>query len=392
MTPSARLQAAIDLLDEIILAARDNGASADIITKKYFKTRRYAGSKDRRAIREFVYSCIRRFGERPESGRSAMVGLAAEMTELNDLFDDSAYGPKTLGPNEPASSGGLIPCWLEPYFSKLVDNVEKIALFDRAPLDIRMNMSLAAKNEVQKEWPEAEQLPFHEAFRLPSGKNIEQSDLHRSGAVEIQDLGSQTIVKSCPIQNTKIVLDMCAGAGGKTLALVDQLPKSTRIIAADTDLRRLGRLKPRAQRAGASNIETLLLNPNQEMEALKPFIGLCDVVLVDAPCSGTGTWRRNPELRWRMTPKRLEQTVNLQARLLAMASKLVAPGGRLIYAVCSLLDAEGAEQTESFLKNHSDWQYIEIDLPLGRQYRKGTILTPHHDGTDGFYFTALEKK
>ena len=199
-------------------------------------------------------------------------------------------------------------------------------------------------------------------------------------------------MKACLVQNARIVLDMCAGAGGKTLALADQLPKAVRIVAADTDLRRLGRLKPRAERAGASNIETLLLNPNQEIDALSSFAGLCDVVLVDAPCSGTGTWRRNPELRWRMTSRRLEQTVDLQARLLTLASKMVVPGGRLVYAVCSLLDIEGGNQIESFLKDHPDWNHIEIDLPLGRQYRKGTMLTPYYDGTDGFYFTALEKK
>ena len=124
---------------------------------------------------------------------------------------------------------------------------------------------------------------------------------------------------------------------------------------------------------------------------LAPFKGKCDLVLVDAPCTGTGTWRRNPELRWRMTPKRLDQTVKLQARLLELAGAMVAPGGQLVYAVCSLLDAEGGDQTENFVKNHPEWRDIEVDLPIGRPYRKGTLLTPYQDGTDGFYFTCLEK-
>jgi 16S rRNA (cytosine967-C5)-methyltransferase len=119
--------------------------------------------------------------------------------------------------------------------------------------------------------------------------------------------------------------------------------------------------------------------------------GRCDLVLIDAPCSGTGTWRRNPELRWRMTPKRLEHTTELQQRLMALGSELVKPGGRLVYAVCSLLDAEGGDQTDEFLENHPQWREISIDLPIGRPYRKGILLSPHHDGTDGFYFTCLEK-
>ncbi|MBF6602762.1 MAG: RsmB/NOP family class I SAM-dependent RNA methyltransferase, partial [Sphingorhabdus sp.] len=137
MTPSARLQAAIELLDEIIVAARDNGASADNIAKKFFKARRYAGSKDRRAVREYAYAAIRRYGERPDNGRAAMAGLAAEQPELQALFDGSAYGPLVLNDEEARASGGAIPAWLQDRFAALVDDNEQAALFDRAPLDIR---------------------------------------------------------------------------------------------------------------------------------------------------------------------------------------------------------------------------------------------------------------
>lgn len=391
MTPSARLQAAIELLDEIIVAARDNGASADNIAKKFFKARRYAGSKDRRAVREHVYAAIRRFGDRPENGRAAMVGLAEEQPELQTLFDNSAYGPAALQENEQRAGGKTIPGWLLSRFAQPVDKNEQAVLFDRAPLDIRFNPKKADAAAIQAAWPEIDALPLSHGYRLPTGTSVEDSEAYNSGQIEIQDLGSQAIVAACLSQTPKLILDMCAGAGGKTLGLAAQLPDNTRIIAADTDRGRLNRIEPRLRRSSTRNVETMLLSPNKEIDTLTPLKGQCDLVLVDAPCTGTGTWRRNPELRWRMTPKRLEQTTQLQARLMELASALVAPGGRLVYAVCSLLDAEGGDQAEGFLQNHPDWRDIEVDLPIGRPYRKGTLLTPYQDGTDGFYFTCLEK-
>ena len=391
MTPSARLQAAIELLDEIIVAARDNGASADNIAKKFFKARRYAGSKDRRAVREHVYTAIRRFGDRPEHGRAAMVGLADEQPELQALFDGSTYGPVSLNENEQRTSGEQIPGWLLDRFAGPVDDDEQVALFDRAPLDIRFNPKKVDADAITMAWPEIEALQLRHAYRLPTGTSVENTEAYNSGQIEIQDMGSQAIIAACLPNAPKLVLDMCAGAGGKTLGLAAQLADDTRIIAADTDRGRLSRIEPRLRRSSTHNVEAVLLSPNKEEEALSPFKGKCDLVLVDAPCTGTGTWRRNPELRWRMTPKRLDQTVHLQARLLELASTMVAPGGRLVYAVCSLLDAEGGDQADVFLKNHTDWRDIEVDLPIGQPYRKGTLLTPYQDGTDGFYFTCLEK-
>lgn len=391
MTPSARLQAAIELLDEIIVAARDNGASGDNIAKKFFKARRYAGSKDRRAVREHVYAAIRCFGDRPENGRAAMVGLVEQQPELKALFDGSTYGPAALKETEGQSSGENIPAWLLGKLAQPIDSREQTALFDRAPLDIRLNPKKSDGAAIAMAWPEVEKLPLPYAYRLPTGTSVENSEAYNSGQIEIQDMGSQAIIAACLPKAPKLVLDMCAGAGGKTLGLAAQLTDDTRIIAADTDRGRLSRIEPRLRRSSTRNVETLLLSPNKETEALGAFAGGCDLVLVDAPCTGTGTWRRNPELRWRMTPKRLDQTAELQARLLELASTMVAPGGRLVYAVCSLLDAEGGDQAADFLKNHPDWRDIEVDLPIGRPYRKGTLLTPYQDGTDGFYFTCLEK-
>ncbi len=391
VTPPARLQAAIDLLDWIIAAARDNGGSADNIAKKFFKERRYAGSGDRRAIRELVYTAIRRWGDRPESGRQAMLGLVAEQPELRALFSGGNYGPAEIAEDEPVASGGQIPDWLSTRFASLIDEPERQALFDRAPLHIRVNGQRSTDLEVKSAWPDAVTLALPHGYELPTGTQLEDRTLFREGAVEIQDLGSQAIALAAAAAKPALVLDLCAGAGGKTLALSAMLPSESRIIAADTDRGRLSRIEPRKRRASARNIETILLAPGNERDSLEHLKASCDLVLIDAPCSGTGTWRRNPELRWRMTPKRLAHTTELQQRLIDLGSEMVKPGGRLVYAVCSLLDAEGGDQTDRFLEDHSQWQEISIDLPIGRQYRKGTLLSPHHDGTDGFYFTCLEK-
>jgi len=391
VTPSARLQAAIDMLDEIIVAARDDGASADSIAKKFFKARRYAGSKDRRAVREHVYAAIRRFGDRPESGRCAMLGLAAEQDEIRALFDGSNYGPGKIDSDERAASGSSFPAWLDQKFAAPIDQREREALLDRADLHIRVRSDVAKMIQTEAIWPEAKALSLSNSYQLPNGTRVEESDAYRQGHIEIQDLGSQAIVFAGANFGGKTVLDLCAGAGGKTLGLAALLPPDTKIIASDTDRGRLSRLKPRMQRVGAENIESILLHPSREMVSLEHLKGQCDLVVVDAPCSGTGTWRRNPELRWRTTPKRLQKTTILQQRLLRLGSELVAPGGKLLFAVCSLLDDEGPDQTEKFLNSFPKWRPVEIDLPLGRPYRKGTLLSPYHDGTDGFYFTCLEK-
>ncbi|MEH6789478.1 RsmB/NOP family class I SAM-dependent RNA methyltransferase [Parasphingorhabdus sp.] len=391
MTPSARLQAAIDLLDWIIAAARDNGASADNIAKKFFKERRYAGSGDRRAIREHVYAAIRRWGDRPDSGRQALLGLLDEQPEWRELFGGGNYGPAAIAADEPVASGPQVPAWLAGRFASLIDEAEQSALFDRAPLHIRVNAQRATDASITAAWPDAVALPLPHAFALPTGTQVEDMPLYRDGAVEIQDMGSQAIALAGAASTPKLALDLCAGAGGKTLALAAMLPSDSQIIAADTDRGRLSRIDPRKRRAGADNIETILLGPGREAESLQHLKSRCDLVLIDAPCSGTGTWRRNPELRWRMTPKRLDHTTELQQRLFELGSEMVKPGGHLVYAVCSLLDAEGGEQTESFLESHPGWREKPIDLPIGRPYRKGVLLSPCHDGTDGFYFTCLEK-
>ena len=392
MRPAARLQSAIELLDGIIAVARDGGASADQLAKRFFAERRYAGSKDRRAVRDLAWSAIRRFGERPDNARAAFVAMADNDAELAVLFDGSDYGPAAIGANEPRASGGLLPQWILPHFADLVDEPERKALLDRAPLDLRVNTLKSSREVVAAEMTEAEillQSPY--ALRLPTGQAVDNHPAIFEGRAEIQDLGSQLIVDACVAKPGMTVLDLCAGAGGKTLGLAAYMAGKGRLIATDTNRARLDQLKPRASRAGAHDTETLLLNPNKERAMLSDLVAACDVVLIDAPCSGSGTWRRNPETRWRLNPARLEQVIAAQAYLLSIASEMVASGGYLVYAVCSLLDDEGREQVADFLNRYEGWRVDTIDLPAGRTHGGGVLLTPYHDGTDGFFFARLQK-
>jgi 16S rRNA (cytosine967-C5)-methyltransferase len=392
MRPAARLQSAIELLDAIIAAARDGGASADQLAKRFFAERRYAGSKDRRAVRDLAWSAIRRFGERPDNARAAFVAMADNDAELAALFDGSDYGPAAIGANEPRASGGLLPQWILPHFADLIDEAERKALLDRAPLDLRVNTLKSSREVVAAEITEAEiLLQSPHALRLPTGQSVDNHPAIFEGRAEIQDLGSQLIVDACTAKPGMTVLDLCAGAGGKTLGLAAYMAGKGRLIASDTNRARLDQLKPRANRAGALEIETLLLNPNKERAMLSDLVGACDVVLIDAPCSGSGTWRRNPETRWRLNPARLELVIAAQANLLSIASEMVASGGYLVYAVCSLLDDEGRGQVTEFLNRYEGWRVDAIDLPAGRTHGGGVLLTPYHDGTDGFFFARLQK-
>ena len=386
MKPSARVQAAIELLDEIIGSSREGGAAADTVVARYFKSRRYAGSKDRRAVRELVYRAIRRSGERPGSGRAAMLGLAEADPELAALFDGSPHGPATVRPGEEAALASAAPGWLHDRFDTLIDDAELAALLGRATLDLRVNPLKASREDALVAFPDAERTRLSPVgLRLPDGFQVEATEAWRTGLVEVQDEGSQLLSLACRAEAGMTVVDLCAGAGGKTLALAAEMDNRGRIVAADTDRTRLSRMTPRLERAGVSIVETRLLDPGREKAALADLGGKADIVLVDAPCSGTGTWRRNPELRWRLTPERLDRLIALQARLLDIAAELVRPGGHLVYAVCSMLEAEGRGQAEAFAGRHSGFVSEVPDMAGGRRSGEGALLSPAHDGTDGFF-------
>lgn len=383
MTPSARTQAAIELLDAIVHSAREGGGAADTLIARYFKNRRYAGSKDRRAVRDLVYAAVRMLGERPESGRAAMLALAKVDPAVAATFDGSSHGPAPIEAGEMAATPGVLPRWLGEQLERSgLGAEEQAALVNRAPLDVRVN----ALSDGEPQLPGAEPvagLPW--ARRLPAGTDLSVF----AGQVEAQDVGSQMVTLATKAMPGMNVVDLCAGAGGKTLALAAMMENRGSILATDTDRARLSRLPPRAEAAGVTVAVTRLLDPGRETAALSDWAGRADVVLVDAPCSGTGTWRRNPEARWRLTPARLDRFVATQRHVLEIAAPLVRPGGALVYVVCSLLDAEGAAQVDAFLAAHPGWSAEPLTLPAGRPHRNTVRLTPAHDGTDGFTVARL---
>jgi 16S rRNA (cytosine967-C5)-methyltransferase len=385
MTPAARVQAAIELLDEIANAAREGGAAADTLIARWFKTRRYAGSGDRRAVRELVYRAIRRTGERPASGRAAMLGLAGEDDSLPPLFNGSPHGPAAIAPDEKPAPWGPAPKWLRNRFDPLLDQAEVEALLTRAPLDLRVNRLKGTREEALAAIPEATASPLSPiGLRLPEGFRAEETQAWASGLVEIQDEGSQLLALACGAQPDSTVVDLCAGAGGKTLALAAEMGNRGRLFACDTDKRRLSQMPPRLERAGVRIAEARLLDPKHELDVLADIGGRADLVLVDAPCSGTGTWRRNPETRWRLDADRLSRLLNLQAHILDVAAELVRPGGFLVYAVCSVLAEEGRGQADA-LTARSSLVPVSLAMEAGRAAGSGRILTPGHDGTDGFF-------
>jgi len=389
MTPAARLQAAIEVLDEVIGSVREDGPPADTIVTRYFKHRRYAGSKDRRAVRELAFRAIRRSAERPESGRAAILGLVEDEPALLESFGEPR-GPEPIAEGEVPASAGYVPDWLKSELSPCVTEDEWPALLERAPLDLRANISRTSRDELICQFDGSVATPLSPwGIRLPMDSRVDDHLAFQSGLVEVQDEGSQLIALACEPSLGDRLLDLCAGAGGKSLALAGAAPGAT-ILAADSNRARLAKLAPRASRAGA-NVETRLLNPPNELDQLEDWNASADVVLVDAPCSGSGTWRRNPEGRWRLTPERLDRLVALQARLLEIAAELVKPGGSLVYAVCSLLSREGAGQIARFLQDRSSWISEETPIAAGRSDGAGTLLTPAHDRTDGFFVARLRR-
>lgn len=389
MTPAARVSAAIEIVDEVARAARTGGAPADRLIADYFAARRYAGSGDKRAVRELAYAAIRRAGEVPESGRAAMIGLAEDDAGLRALFTGEGHGPAPIREGELAAPAGVAPSWLIERLASS-DVKDPAAVVGRAPLDLRVNSLRWTVDDARERLPEAEALPhLPNGLRLPTGTRLAAEV---DGLVEVQDAGSQLVVVALDPQPGEAVLDLCAGAGGKTLAIAAAMEARGALLATDTDRGRLSKLLPRARLAGAGGLETRLLDEGRELAALADWRGQADAVLVDAPCSGTGTWRRNPEVRWRASPERLERLAGVQRHLLTLASEMVRPGGRMTFAVCSVLDEEGADAVAGFLSDHPGWTPAEPPPSLaGFERGPGVRLSPDASDTDGFFVATLRR-
>jgi len=406
VTPAARLSAAIELLDR--WRASDEGM--DRLLARWGRENRYAGSKDRLAISDIVYDCLRKRRSLAArgGGDTARALVAAHAVEAGDdvgaLFSGERFAPTPLTDAERAALAARadltdaerldIPDWLEgPLRESLGADFEPalLALRERAPLDLRVNALKAevgdARAALASDGIETEKGPFSPwCLRVTEGaRRVAGSSAYRDGSVEIQDAASQAVARLAGAKPMMTVVDLCAGGGGKTLALAAEMQGLGRLVAHDVAPQRLGDLPERAGRAGA--IPAILRTA--ELGALT---GQADVVLVDAPCSGSGAWRRNPDSKWRLTPERLEALTRAQAEALDMAAPLVKPGGRLVYATCSVLKAENEDAARSFLNRCGEFE-AEAPAPLEGAIATspGLRLHPAPDRGDGFYVAAFRK-
>ncbi len=264
------------------------------------------------------------------------------------------------------------------------------ALLGRAPLDLRVNTLKTTREAVAIEGAEPTRFAA-DGLRMTVPFDVAASEPFRAGLIEVQDEGSQLAVAAGDAAPGMTVVDLCAGAGGKTLALAAAMANSGRLVATDIDRGRLARMGPRLDRAGVTIVEPRMLDPGKEAAALSDLDRAADLVVIDAPCSGTGTWRRNPEARWRLTPTRLERLVAAQARLLEIGAALVRPGGTLLYIVCSLLPDEGDAPVAAFLSRHPEFAAQAFASPFDGSAVTSLVTTPADHGCDGFTIARMTR-
>lgn len=433
MTPAARIAAAIELLETI--EAEGGMRAADRCVQNYFRARRYAGSKDRHDVTERVYAVLRRRAEldwwlarhdgKPSARHRVVAALARlehrASAEIIPLFGQGAHAAAPLDDAEtamvealttadaakvPGWVQGNYPPWLEAELARRFGPdiaAETAALLERAPLDLRVNTLKGTREQALEALKvlrlEAAPTPLSPiGIRLGERAKIDDKAIHQSGLVEPQDEGSQLVALLTAAEPKMQVVDLCAGAGGKALALAAIMRNRGQIYACDSDAQRLARINPRTQRAGARNIQTHRLTGTDDDPFLAEMAAKADRVLVDAPCSGTGTWRRNPEARWRLTAEHLAELRAVQDHLLDRGAGLVKPGGRLVYATCSLLPCEGEDRIEAFLARQPGFRPLPVGdvwpaVATGAPPAEGPWLrlTPRRHGTDGFFAAILER-
>jgi 16S rRNA (cytosine967-C5)-methyltransferase len=380
MTPGARLSAAIAVLDRVLA-----GEPAEKALTNWGRASRFAGSGDRAAVRDLVFDALRRRSSAAAlggglSGRGLVLGLA-RMTGQEALFSGEGHAPEPVGPDEagrePLREEQLdLPAWLVPKLreslgSEFVAVAE--AMRSRAPVFLRVNLgktdvagalaALAEEGIVAR----PHRLAATALEVVENARKVQGSAAYREGLVELQDASSQAVVEALPLVDGMKVLDHCAGGGGKTLAMAARA--SLRLFAHDAAPRRMADLPDRARRAGVKVMLT------EKPESPGPY----DLILVDAPCSGSGSWRRDPEGKWRLTPEGLTGILSTQAGILDRVAPLVATGGVLAYATCSLLRDENRDQVQAFLARHTGWACAR-DL----------TFTPVQGG-DGFYAAILHR-
>jgi 16S rRNA (cytosine967-C5)-methyltransferase len=413
MLASARIDAVIDLTEEVAKNLKENGAAADVSVRSFFDKRRYAGSKDRRYITNKLYDIIRRWGFLYDisSGlarRMVLAELSLCGEDVKSLFTGEQHAPsivtdeeltflKTVHPEQEDHHKLNYPLWLEDDLKdRFGDKFEKEmnTFNDRAPLTLRI---VRNRKEIEAflEEKEVEFIPgIHANSALIIQEHVQIRDwaIYKNGLVEIQDEAAQLAVKLAEIKPGQQVMDLCAGAGGKTLAAAAYMQNKGQVYAFDIVENKLKELKTRAKRAKIHILQSRVLTPKNREKTLSDFVGKMDRVIVDVPCSGTGTWRRNPEARWRITKDSVNEYATIQAGLMDEAWQMTKVGGRMVYMTCSILKQENENQIEQFLKNNNDAKLVPI-RKQGISSMDGTLLvSPYSRQMDGFYVAILEKQ
>src|SRR5437763_10035599 len=432
MTPAVRLSAAIELI-ETIDAQRVPAAKA---LKEWGTAHRYAGSGDRAAIAGLGWDVLRRRAssawlmdaDTPRARVLGMMRLERGMnTEaISNLCHGERFAPEPLSDaeraalasrsldNAPPHIAGDYPEWLDSHLTQVFgeDRVaEATAMASRAPLDLRVNMLKAKREKVLPRLAHlgAQVTPWSAiGLRIELGADARNPGIHAEedfikGAIEVQDEGSQLAALLSAAKPGEQVIDLCAGAGGKTLALAALMQGKGRLIATDMDKRQLAPIHERLSRAGVHNAD--VRTPKGESDPLANIRASADLVLIDAPCTGTGTWRRNPDAKWRMRPGALEVRLKEQVSVLDRAAALVKPGGRIAYITCSVLPAENSDQVRAFVERHPEFAIVppsQIVTVLGDkasefagavlQSLEGLLMTPRRTGTDGFFVSIVRRK
>lgn len=418
MTPAARVQAAIGILE----ALENTNQAADRFIRDWFRARRYAGSRDRAAVGERVYTVLRHRASlawRMQSDRpralviGSLIREGLDQSQIADLFGGTDYGPALLTESERAAIASerteLPPLWVQGEFPEFLeaelsrslgDNLlaEMGAMVDRAGVDLRVNTLRATRDDVLRELDgggfavaPAPYAPYGIRSGEPGGNaKLKATRAFLEGRFEFQDEAAQIASMLCAAKPGERILDLAAGAGGKSLALAADMKNDGLIVARDRDARRLAQLSPRARRAGVTIVR-------EELGDATDMDGVYDAVFVDSPCSGAGAWRRQPEQKWRLTPERLTAFPKLQDRLLDAAA--AAAWDRIVYATCSILKCENEDRIGSFLARHPDFRIVPAEkiwreqagTPPPPGMRTFFRATPRTTGTDGFFTAVLAR-
>jgi 16S rRNA (cytosine967-C5)-methyltransferase len=430
VTPAARIAAAIELLAAIEASGLK---PADAVANDYFRARRFIGAGDRRVIAERVWRVLRSrrrlgwwlsgAGVEPAPRLLVAVSMVLDgtrVTAVQALFSGGRFAPALFARDEVAALARLdghtlehpampdavrfeVPDWLLPRLKARFGAAlagELNALSAEAPLDLRVNLLAGTRDEARASLAadgiEAEPTPLSPwGLRVAGRRPVSSSRAFRSGLVEIQDEGSQVVAALVGARPGMRVADFCAGAGGKTLALAMMMRNQGRISACDVAATRLEAAVRRLRRAGVHNVERHLLGPGEKWA--KRRAGMYDRVLVDAPCTGVGTWRRNPDARWRLSESDLQELLAKQVNIIEQAARLVRKGGRLVYATCSLMEEENESQVTAFLSRQAEFAVLDCasawELP-GAPPCAGPYLalTPGCHRTDGFFAAVLERR